>query len=223
MIIKFTDYNKANNLINNELQEEWKEILDELSSMPLYLKSSDQAGHVGNLIFNPVGSNEYIKNKLSKRKWSSKPLPKEYNFLGTDIDFEKNGIILEVQFSNYPFLSNNLLRSELFYRDRITFHNESVKLLIIIAKAHMFPASNSTLYYEQAIKLLGALTDHDMLKMPVRVVGLFVDKQERTPAKWIEYSANRYSRKVKKEHDIVCEVISSGREEGRLVLRKIID
>ncbi|MEH2284834.1 MAG: hypothetical protein V7K90_26540 [Nostoc sp.] len=58
--------------------------------------------------------------------------------------------------SNYPFLLNNTLRSELFFKAKTEFVGYPTNLVIIVTKALMFPASNSTLYYEQAVNQLTA-------------------------------------------------------------------
>lgn len=193
--------------------------------MPLYVKHSDQAGKIGQFIFNSVGTNFHIKKELINRKWVTNILiPHQFNFLGIDVDFEKNGIIIEVQFSNYPFLLNNLLRSELFYKSKTVFNNKPVETLIIISKAHMFPAPNSTLYYlyyEQAMKQLNELIKNNVFDIPIRLVGLFENEQVATPAIWTEYSSNRYSRSVVKEHNIMCKFVRASNEKGRYSIIQI--
>src|SRR4051794_15797231 len=62
-------------------------------------------------------------------------------FLGTDVNLGKNGVITEVQFSDYPFLLNNLMRSELLFKAGVDLPNKAAGLLIVMTKAHMFPAS----------------------------------------------------------------------------------
>jgi hypothetical protein len=117
MQIGFTDFNEADLLISSGFQTEWGEMETVLNSMPLHLKASDQRGKQGRPIFDAVGTNEYLKMSLVSTGWrSSVQIPSEFKFLGTDIDFYKSGVIVEAQFSNYPFLLNNLLRSELFFK-----------------------------------------------------------------------------------------------------------
>ena len=124
------------------------------------------------------------------------PIPAEYDFLGTDVDNGKAGVIVEVQFSNYPFLLNNTVRSELFFKDRIPLSGQPTEVVIIITKAHMFPASNSTLYYEQAQKQLKALAESRLYNVPIRLVGLFERKSAIASVKFTEYESVRHSRKV---------------------------
>ncbi len=103
--------------------------------------------------------------------------------------------MVEVQFSNYPFLLNNTLRSELFFRSGTVFHEIPTRLVVVISKAGMFPSSNSTLYYEQALNQLTALSQHHVFTVPMRLVGLFAESGT-VEAIWTDYSAARYSRTV---------------------------
>lgn len=222
MIIKYSDYNAAGKVINKKYRKEWEKLEKVLSEMPLHLKTSDQAGRVGSFIFNPVGTNRYIKKQLAKFKWSSNiPIPEKYNFLGINVDFGVGGIVIEVQFSNYPFLLNNLVRSELFYKSKTALAKEPTDLLIIITKAHMFPASNSTLYYEQAVKQINELAANNVFDIPIRVIGLFVEKEKEIPAKLTKYDKDRYSRTVVKELQISCNLKPLRSNEGRCLITKL--
>ncbi|MBD2300734.1 restriction endonuclease [Aulosira sp. FACHB-615] len=201
---------------NTEYESEWNEISTSLTKMPLHIKPSDQANIKGNPIFDPVGSNQYIKNTLVKLGWHSNILiPVEYRFLGKDVDFGKSGILLESQFSNYPFLLNNLLRSELFFKSSIHFAGNSTKLLVIITKAQMFPASNSTLYYEQAVQQLTALIKHHVFDIPIRLIGLFEQKNTTISAIYTVYQSTRYSRIVNTQIDCQCQILSSNARSKR--------
>ncbi|WP_228014278.1 restriction endonuclease [Fortiea sp. LEGE XX443] len=177
--------------------------------MPLHVKPSDQRGRQGKLIFDPVGTNEYIKNALVKLKWQNNiVIPAEYRFLGKEIDFVKAGIILEIQFSNYPFLLNNTLRSELLFKAGTMFAKYSTQLVIIITKAQMFPASNSTLYYEQAAKQLEALIKNHVFDVPIRLIGLFEQPDTITSVISTVYQEKRYSRIVQARISCQGQLIS---------------
>lgn len=221
MLIQFKDYNKSNNVLESKYRNEWNELKNTLESMPLYIKLSDQYQRVGSFIFNPVGTNNHIKKELQGLNWScNMPIPQEYSFLGIDVDFCKRGVVAEVQFSNYPFLLNNLVRSELFYKSKTVFVGEPVDILIIIAKAHMFPASNSTLYYEQAVRQLDELFKNDVFDIPVRLVGLFAEKEKKLISKLVKYDKDRYSRTVVKEVDFSCVLHPSRVNGGRCIIQK---
>lgn len=183
--------------------------------MPLHIKASDQVGIQGNPIFDPVGTNEYIKTALVKLGWHPNILiPAAYRFLGRDVDFGKAGVLVEIQFSNYPFLLNNTLRSELFFKARTQFVGQPTKLLVLIAKAQMFPASNSTLYYEQAVNQLTALIQNNVFDVPIRLVGLFEQQDTAVSVVWTVYSSTRYSRTIKTRMSRQFQV-TSGRLAGK--------
>jgi hypothetical protein len=195
MLVRFTDFNGADTLITERYQEQWNDLNQTLSTMPLHLKASDQAGIQGNAIFDPVGTNHYISAELGSRGWRALGIPIEFRYFGTGVDFGKRGVIAEVQFSNYPFLANNILRSELFYRSGTVFDEAATGLSVVVTKAGMFPSSNSTLYYEQAFQQLTALANRNVFTVPLRLIGLFADLGI-VNARWTEYTAARYSRTV---------------------------
>ncbi len=207
MQISIVDFNNAAELIPNTYGNEWEEIRQVLTGMPLHLKASDQAGLQGNPIFDPVGTNSYIKQNLVNRGWlPNLPIPSEYDFMGTDVDFVKNRTLIEVQFSNYPFLLNNIVRSELFFQGNIQFNNSTIGAVIIITKGHMFPASNSTLYYEQAAKQLSALSQNKVFDIPIRLVGLLEEYKQNVSCVWTTYDNPRYSRTVVNQSNIHCTI-----------------
>ena len=180
-----------------------------LETMPLHIKASSQKGIHGNPIFDPVGTNEYIKRELVNLGWKTNvPIPKEYNFFGQDVDCAKKGVIVEFQFSHYSFLQNNTLHSELFFQAETIFSNSITKLAIIITKAWMFPASNRTLYYEQAVNQLTALTQYKVFDVPIRLVGLFESINTTVSSVWTEYQGQR-SRTIKNQQSCQCQIIAS--------------
>ncbi len=132
MRIQIDDANGSDGLFQGVYQSDWQTLETVLREMPLHLKSSDQAGLQGKAIFDPVGTNEYIKTELLKNpEWyPNVSIPQKYDFMGTDVDFVKGEVLIEIQFSNYPFLLNNLLRSELFYQAGTILHTNPVKAAV---------------------------------------------------------------------------------------------
>jgi hypothetical protein len=216
MRIQFTDYNGADVVLSNNYSTEWAEIQSSLQALPLHLKASDQAGIQGTPIFDPVGTNKYIKADLVRKGWIPNiRIPTEFKFLGSNIDFGKSGMLVEVQFSNYPFLLNNAIRSELFHKSGFVIAGRQMEIAVFIVKAHMFPCSNSTLYYEQAVKQLDSLVVHHVFDVPMRLIGLFENEGQNIPATWTEYSNPRYSREVTSRRNLTCSInIPPGR--GRI-------
>jgi hypothetical protein len=94
--IQICDFNQADKLFTTQFGAAWADVEAVLTAMPLYLKESDQAGIQGSLIFDPVGTNAHIKEGLQQRGWHTNvPLPAEYSFLGTDVDFIHAGVLGE--------------------------------------------------------------------------------------------------------------------------------
>jgi hypothetical protein len=220
LIIQITDFNDASTVIADAHIAEWNELERALLEMPLHLKASDQAGIQGRKIFDPVGTNQYIKAALTSSEvaWHANfRIPSEFAFLGTDVDFCKSGLLLEVQFSHYSFLSNNLLRSELFFKAKTELAGRAVGAVVLITKGGMFPASNSTLYYEQAVNQLTSLAKNKVFDIPMRLVGLFEVTGEPVHIKVTEYDNPRYSRGIVAQLDYLC-TITPGRGHGRCVL-----
>jgi len=205
--VLFTDYND----IQNYLGDKWDKLLKTINSIPLHLKESDQEGLQGTLIFDPVGTNQIFQEKLETLGWSSKvKIPDEYEFLGTDVDFMQDDIILEVQFSNYPFLLNNVVRSFLFKKNEGSINNKSPKGLILISKCKMFPSSNSTLYYEQGKKQLDVLASPNVFDLPIRLVGLNENTGSDVECVFTKYKKARYSREIMKRTNTRCNIESNG-------------
>lgn len=174
--------------------DQWKEVEDVLTRLPLHMQPSDQQGKVGDPIFDPKGTNKFISQELVKKYWKAGfKLPAEFDFLGKDLDFGKDHTAIEVQFSNYPFLFNNVMRMEFFHKHGYPLFGKQLQLGMIITKSGKIPASNSTLYYEQAEKLLVQLTKYKLFHIPFRLVGLFPDESEMAEIYWTAYG-ERYKR-----------------------------
>ena len=165
----------------------------------------------------PVGTNEAIKLALQKQGWSTRiPIPPQQSALGLDIDYGIHGVLAEGQFSNYPFLLNNIMRANFFHKKRVLFqHIGRVDASIIVTKVHAFPASNSTLYYEQAREHMEFMRDTEVLTMPTRLMGLGADVGRPFEAIFSVYTAPRYSRTVRTRESVRCQLQSGPRANSR--------
>ena len=216
MQVRFQDFNGVADILGGTLAPRWKELVGVLEALPLYLKASDQRGKEGSPIFDPVAANAGIKDALSTLDgWRTNlPIPDDVAFLGTDVDFFHSGFLVEAQFSNYPFFLNNVVRSALLAKSRSKMGDGYVTAVGIIAKAHMFPSSNSTLYYEQAVKQMTEFAKHGVFDVPIRVIGLFAAIGTPVVAVWSEYPG-RYSRVPARTEKIHCRLEAS-RNEGSI-------
>lgn len=220
MLIAQQDFNGTGELLTTGAAgEAWNELQAALEDMPLHLKASRQAGIEGTADFDPVGSNSFIKRSLDRARWASGvAMPDGLDALGLDVDYVKNGLVVEVQFSNYPFLLNNLLRTELLYQNEATMVDSPIGVGIIVTKARMFPAANSSLHYEQAVDQLSTLAREDVFDVPLRLVGLREEVGSTVPAVWTAY-AGRTSRTVEERLNGTCEIIPPETARGRCTLQ----
>ena len=200
------DFNGAYHGIQSKFQQQWNELKNTLHNMPLYLKKSDQAKKKTQLIFDPVGTNQYIKDKLTQKYWNSSiPLPQNFKYFGKHIDFGKGNVFLEVQFSNYPFLLNNTVRSEVFYQAKEPINQHQVKIIVILTKVQKLPAANSTLYFEQAKQQLIEIEKYKIVDIPIRLLGLYELENQNIKAIFSEYK-KASSREVNKREEINCQL-----------------
>jgi hypothetical protein len=219
MLIRTTDYNGAGAMFAGGHAAQWSEIADVLAAVPLHLKGSDQAGKIGKPIWNAVGSNKAIHNAFVRRGWRAYiPIPPQYSYFGKALDFMKSGVTVEVQYSNYPFLLNNLLRCEFFFQHEIKLDVRPIEAVVIITKAKMFDASNSTLYYERGAEQLNALAAIGGFDVPLRLVGLFESYGRGIPVVHTTYSRARHSRTPVKERKTTAHIQVGASASSRAII-----
>lgn len=219
MLVETRDFNGADRVLRND--PTWAEIQAALEAMPVHVKLSDQKGKQTELIFDPVGTNAQIGQDLGEDAGWTKgpPLPEKYERLGIGVDFAKNGVVVEAQFSNYPFFFNNIVRMELLYRAQQEIDGRPIRALVVIAKAKLFPASNSTLYFEQALGQIEALGGLNFLTVPIRLVSLSAKMDEPVAMRRLKYPA-RYSRDPETTTDVQMVIC---RREGSKVACRIVE
>lgn len=209
------DFNGAKALFEGRYAREWGEIEGVLRRIPLCVKASDQAGMQGDPKFDPKATNAAIESGLGVHHWKKARIPEHLSFLGKDVDFTKTGIIVEAQFSNYPFAINNVVRTMILIAEQVILERSPVSALVLITKGKMFPAAQSVLYYEQAVLQMTSLVKYKILGIPTRVVGL-VERIGTVSGRWTDYPSKRYSRTIESQRDVKITITpsASGRESG---------
>jgi hypothetical protein len=181
-----------------------------LSEMLLPVKLSQQKGKEHKLVFDPIAANVFIIEKLNAKGWQKIDIPEEWSALGVDIDFGKQGVWGEAQFSNYPFFINNIVRASVIHKKGAVLPPMGkVDSVVIVTKCGMFDSANSSLYYEQAVEQLKFLDSEKMIPVPVRIVGLSVPREEKVKAVLTAYEG-RTSRTVKSQTAIWCRIGADG-------------
>ena len=149
------------------------ELTTVLQQLTPQLQPSDQAGKQGVAIFDPKGTNASLTAAAATLAGIRCQCQNPLTAFCIDWDAGKNAVLAEWQFSNYPFLWNNVIRSEAIFKAQLTLVAMApIKVLVVVTKSGCFPASNSTLYYEQACAQLDAVTSLGVFDIPIRLVGL---------------------------------------------------
>jgi hypothetical protein len=197
MYAEIVDFNGAAEYFAEAGRAEWKEIAKIIDDLIPSFQASDQAGIQGSPIFDPKATNLALSAMAARLSWRSVPVPIGLRAFGDDWDSGKNRTLAEWQFSNYPFLWNNVIRTEAVFQQNIPLVGiEKVEALLIVTKSGIFPSSNSSLYYEQAKAQLDVVTTLNVFDVPIRLLGLGIPpKIDRFDAIWTTYAA-RTSRTV---------------------------
>ncbi|MEW2474469.1 hypothetical protein AB0875_11810 [Micromonospora gifhornensis] len=197
MYFEYRDFNHAEEYFGGEAEHDWIEIGSVLDGLVPQLQPSDQKGKQGSPIFDPKSTNACLTLMAADRGWRNIVVPKSLQVFGVDFDAGKNATLVEWQFSNYPFLWNNVIRSEAIFKSDLKLAGmKKIRALIMVTKGGCFPASNSTLYYEQARSQLDVVTDLGVFDIPIRLVGLMIEPSAtELEASWNVYGA-RYVRDI---------------------------
>ena len=197
MAYAFTDYNGAETLFRGrgEPAKRWRELAAVLDSLPVYLQGSDQDRKVGTPIFDPKATNAHLTVASKAVGWCPIAVPPALTMFGDDWDAGKGSVLAEWQFSNYPFLWNNIIRTEAVFQGKVALEGMSpVAGLVVVTKSGMFPSSNSTLYYEQAAAQINAVSTLRAFQVPIRLVGITLAIEcVEVDAVWTKYPG-RYAR-----------------------------
>lgn len=194
MEFDYQDFNNAAAVFHEQEGGRWDELEHVLGMLPLFLQPSDQAQRLGEPIFDPKATNAFLTAAATGAGWRKIPVPIELTMFGKDWDAGKGRVLAEWQFSNYPFLWNNVIRSEAVFKGDVALEGmDGTTALAIVTKSGALPASNSTLYYEQACAQLAAVTSYETFEIPIRVVGLKLPDANEVDAIWTTYPS-RYAR-----------------------------
>jgi hypothetical protein len=206
------DFNAADTYFAGDGAAEWGELHDALSALAPHFQASDERGKVGRPIFDPKGTNAALHAAVQAEGWSVVPVPEELTMFGNDWDAGKGSTLVEWQFSNYPFLWNNVIRTQAVVTGKVGLAGVgTTRALVVVTKSGLFPASQSTLYFEQAAAQLDAVFKTGAFDLPVRLAGLAIPAgAQEIDAVWTEYGG-RYSREPTKPREHVRMRVTWGR------------
>lgn len=208
MIYEYVDFNGAAEYFDGPGAMHWSEIDAVIDSVSPQLQPSDQYERVGSPIFDPKATNAKLTAQAASYGWEKVPVPVDLRPFGKDWDVGKGPVLVEWQFSNYPFLWNNIIRTEALFSSRAVLPQlgQPVEALTVVTKSGRFPASNSTLYFEQAQAQIHTVTRLGVFDVPIRVVGLTIDPDATDlEVDWNQYPG-RYGRDILTTERIVMDV-----------------
>ncbi len=205
------DFNDADEYFGGAGSAEWEDIERVLDDLVPRFQPSRQAKKENTPIFDPKGTNRALTEAAKARGWSKVPVPPTLRAFGNDWDAGKGGVLAEWQFSNYPFLWNNVIRTEAVFMQQPDLRGvDRVEALLVVAKSGVFPSSNSSLYYEQAAAQLELVTELEVFDVPIRLVGLGVPlNAHEIEARWATYSG-RTSRTPISDEPCRMEIVWTG-------------
>jgi hypothetical protein len=186
---EIVDFNGATKYFARSGAAEWTEIAKIIGKLVPSFQPSRQAGIQCSPIFDPKATNLALTQAAAKAGWHKVPVPAKLRALGNDWDGGKNGTLAEWQFSNYPFLWNNIFRTEAVFEQGISLDGVAkVKALLVLTKSGVFPLSNSSLYYEQAKAQLQVVSKLHVFHVSMRLVGLGIPPgTRRFKGAWATY------------------------------------
>lgn len=115
-------------VIESHHENRWREIEQAVAAIDpdqVKTKQSREKGRQGRLLFNPTAMNEVISTSLKSQGWQ--PMVEDARMLeqveGSQgsrrvIDFEKDGVGIEVQFGKYAFIAYDFVKFLAFYEEQ---------------------------------------------------------------------------------------------------------
>lgn len=92
---------------------EWVEFIEMIAEVPYHVQLCRQKGRETEMIFSPSMANAELKKRLVDKNWSANvPIANPSYHSGKDVDFYKNGVVLEVQFAHYGLMQADVGRME---------------------------------------------------------------------------------------------------------------
>lgn len=153
MRIEIHSVNDGEDYIARNHPIEWAEFNETLAQIPYHVQLCRQKGRENEMIFSPSMANAAIKELLLKKGWSAGvPIQNPSYQSGKDVDFYKNGVVLEVQFAHYGLMQADVGRMEDLRSGTLKLAGAlSVDSGIELVVTNKMPRSQSVAHLEQAL------------------------------------------------------------------------
>lgn len=195
MRYQFHDLNGADVILQGTA--EWDEIDNVLQDLKYGVQLCRQKDRETELIFSPSTSNERICDRLTALGWAPGVALQNPSYdTGKEVDFYKNGIVLEVQFAHYGLLQTDISRMQRLFDGGLKLSNGGkVKCGIEIVVNSDMPTSQSVSHFGQATSRGAAIAS----SVPLRLVGI---EKPCTGDSVIEYEVPERARKAVSSKEI---------------------
>jgi hypothetical protein len=143
-------------------------VIQSIDSDYLFVKQSEEATMKGKILFSPKEMNKILKKAMEDKGW--KPLKHTFQYEDDgfgfyEVDFLKNRVACEVQLGKYAFMSDNVLKLEIFQR---VLGLIDLGILVVPSKCLQSKMSTGPGCFKQIIKRLDDLN----YQQPLLVIGI---------------------------------------------------
>lgn len=142
--------------------------IESIDSKRLFVKQSREATMKGKLLFSPKEMNKSLKKVMADKGWT----PSKHTFRYQDdgfgfyeVDFLKNRVACEVQLGKYAFMSDNVLKLDIFQR---VLGLIDLGILVVPSKCLQSKMSTGPGCFQQIVKRLDDLN----YQQPLLIIGI---------------------------------------------------
>lgn len=142
--------------------------LKEIDAESLHVKKSMEKTMLGKVLFSPKALNTVLKTSLESKGWNAYRHKFRYEDDGHgsyEVDFLKNRVACEVQLGKYAFMSDNVLKLELF---STVLNLSDLGVLVVPSKDLQSKMSTGPGCFQQIVKRLDDLN----YQHPLVVIGI---------------------------------------------------
>jgi hypothetical protein len=142
--------------------------LAEVDAESLYTKESMEKAMKGKMLFSPKSLNEALKKTMTSRGWAACKHKFRYEDGGFgfyEVDFLKDRVACEVQLGKYAFMSDNVLKLELYSK---VLGLTDLGVLVVPSKCLQSKMSTGPGCFQQITKRLDDLN----YQQPLVVIGI---------------------------------------------------
>lgn len=139
--------------LEQEKIDPWRQLLELVAASAYQMQGCGERKRVGEPIFSPSMNNATLRAGFAREGWlCGVPLLTPTPASGRDVDFYKQGVVVEAQFSHYGLLQGDFARMEGLYTGPLALRGGlSVECGVVIVVNRAMPTSQSVSRADQAV------------------------------------------------------------------------